>query len=84
MTEDQGDQIIDLLRDLVEELRGLREDFNEFTGYNVYKMSTVIDDLSDRITGGIGGVGGATIDDLTHELREANAALGMIDVNTSP
>ncbi len=76
MNEQQADELIDLLGCVLDELKGLRESFDEFTGYNVYKMSTVIDDISDRITGGAAGVGGSTLDDVT-------AKLDLIDINTS-
>ncbi len=76
MNEEQGDQKIELLEGILDELRTLREGLDEFTGYNVYKMSTVIDDLADRITGGPGGVGGSS-------LGEVAAKLDLIELNTS-
>jgi hypothetical protein len=76
MNEDQADQIIDLLGSILGELQGLREGFDEFTGYNVYKMSVAIEDLGDRITGGAAGVGGGTLDEL-------GSKLDMIEINTS-
>jgi hypothetical protein len=35
--------MIALLSEILTELQGLRSDFNEFTGYNVYRLSEIVD-----------------------------------------
>lgn len=75
MREDQADQIIDLLGDLLEEMRGMRTDFMEFTGYNVYKMSTAIEDIGDRVTGGAAGIGGSDLADVAHRIEMVELSL---------
>jgi hypothetical protein len=72
-----SEQIVELLSEILEELRELRSDFQEFTGYNVYKMSTVVDDLGDRITGGAGGVGGADLDEVRRSIDAIENAIDM-------
>jgi len=64
MTEHQADEIINILSDILAGLRDMRTEFSEFTGYNVYKMSAVIDGIGDQITGGSGGLGGDTLMDV--------------------
>ncbi len=75
MREDQADEIVGLLRDLLDEVREMNSNFNEFTGFNVYKMSTAIDDIGDRITGGAGGVGGSDLSDVTHRIEMVELTL---------
>lgn len=75
MREDQADSIVECLSDLLDEIRGLRSDFNEFTGYNSVKMS----DAVDQITGPLG----TTLDDLDLKLIETNGTLNLIDINTT-
>ncbi len=70
-------RIIDLLEALVEELRGLRGDFLEFTDHNVYKMSVAIDDIGDRIAGGAAGVGGATLDDVKSAIEAVESQIDL-------
>lgn len=77
MNDAQGDRIIDLLEMIVEELRGLRSDFLEFTDHNVYKMSVAIDDIGDRIAGGVAGVGGATLDDVKSAIEAVESAIDL-------
>jgi hypothetical protein len=77
MDDAQGDRIIDLLETLVDELRGLRGDFLEFTGYNVYKMSVAIDDIGDRIAGGVAGIGGATLDEVKSAIEAVESAIAL-------
>ena len=77
MNEQQGDQIIDLLSDILSELRDLRTNFDEFTGYNVYKMSVAIDDITDRITGGIGGIGGASLEEVKGAVEAVESAVDL-------
>lgn len=72
-----SEQIVELLSEILAELRELRSDFQEFTGYNVYKMSTVIDDLGDRITGGAGGVGGVDLHDVRVAIDAVENAIDM-------
>ncbi len=76
MNDDQADQIIDLLGELLEEMRGMRSEFMEFTGYNTTKMST----LSAEIT----GPAGSHIGDLHDRLNEIDHTLALIDINTKP
>ncbi len=61
MTEDQATEMISVLSEILYELKGLKTDFLEFTGYNVYNMSTAINDIGDRICGNVNGIGGATL-----------------------
>ncbi|WP_454888299.1 hypothetical protein [Sphingobium herbicidovorans] len=70
-------RIADLLEDLIEEIRGLRNDFNEFTGYNTTKMRDAVDDLGDRIAGGFGGVGGASLDDIKVAVESVENAVDL-------
>ncbi len=73
--EDQADEIIGLLRDLLDGVREMNTNFDEFTGHNVYKMSTAIDVLGDRITGGAGGIGGDSLSDVSHRIEMVELAL---------
>ena len=50
MTEDQGDDMLSLLRELIVEVTALRTEFQEFTGYNVHNMAA----LQDALTGPLG------------------------------
>lgn len=70
MTPEQTTEMISLLSDILDELKGLRTDFLEFTGHNVYNMSTVIDDIGDRICGGTGGVGGASLGEIVSAIDQ--------------
>ena len=74
MDNSQADQMIELLTNIRDEVVGLRSDFMEFTGYNVDRMSKVVDDLGDRIAGGSEGIGGGTLD----EVRAAIEALETV------
>ncbi|GGC43428.1 hypothetical protein GCM10011371_33580 [Novosphingobium marinum] len=67
MREGQADEMIALLGAIAEELRGLRDEFDKFTGYNTTTMSEAV----DRITGPLG----YTIGDLQDKLI-------AIEVNT--
>lgn len=85
MREDQADRIIDLMGALVEEMRGMRSDFMDFTGYNTTKMS----DLSREIAGEAGysigdmmGPMGYNLGDLHTKLDEIAGSLSLIDINT--
>lgn len=87
MREDQSDRIINLLGDLVEEMRGMRSDFMEFTGHNSTKMS----DLSNQICGEPGysisemmGPLGYSLQDLHTVLGEIASSVSLIDINTQP
>ena len=71
MDSSQADLMIELLTNIRDEVIGLRSDFMEFTGHNVHRMSVAVDDLGDRIAGGMGGIGGGTLD----EVRAAIEAL---------
>lgn len=83
LREDQADTLISLLGELLTELRDLRGDFNEFTGYNVYRLSEVVDQIGDRICGGLSGVGGDSLSDVGTKLDAIEGTLMMIDANTS-
>lgn len=69
--------IADLLTELVEEVRGLRSDFNEFTGYNTTKMQDAVNEIGDRVAGGFGGVGGATLDEIKSILESVENAIDL-------
>jgi hypothetical protein len=75
--------MIALLSEVLTELQGLRTDFNEFTGYNVYRLSEVVDLIGDRICGGVSGVGGDSLSDIGTKLDAIDGTLLMIDTNTS-
>ena len=49
MTDDQGDEIIRLLRDLVEEISNMRTEFLEFSSHNVYNIKALRDDLTGPV-----------------------------------
>lgn len=75
MHEDQADRIIGLLSEMLDEIRGMRDDFMEFTGHNTFKISAAIEDIGDRITGGVGGVGGDTLADVAHRIEMVELSL---------
>lgn len=86
MRDDQADQIINLLAELLEEVRGQRTEFLEFTGYNT--MTTK--DLADAITGPSGyslqdvmGTLPYSIQDVHDKLVEVASSLAMIEINTN-
>jgi len=67
MREGRAEEIIALLGSIADELRGLRDEFDKFTGYNTTTMSEAV----DHITGPLG----CTIGDLQDKLI-------AIEVNT--
>lgn len=69
MNERQADQVIELLQDILVELRDVRSNFDEFTGYNTTKMSDAVSEIGDRISGGFGGIGGKDLGDVTHAIE---------------
>lgn len=77
MNEEQGDEIIELLENILTELRDVRSDFQEFTGYNTTKMSDVVTEIADRITGGIGGAGGEDLADVVRALQSVESAVDL-------
>jgi hypothetical protein len=77
MNDESADQIVGLLQDILEELRDLRSDFQEFTGYNTTKMSDAVNEITERITGGIAGVGGGDLDDVVRAVRSVESAIDL-------
>ena len=77
MNSEQAEVLISNLADILEELRGLRSDFLEFTGNNVYKMSDVINDIGDRICGGSNGIGGADLNEISMAIASVEATLDL-------
>lgn len=71
MTDEQADRIAGLLEDILEEVRGHRNEFLEFTSYNVYKIS----DMLESITGPTGYNPG----DINERLFEVTAALSSVE-----
>lgn len=71
MTEDQADTIIGLLGEMLGELRDLRTQFDEFTGYNVHNMETAVKDLT--------GPTGYNLGDLNERLFEVLSALSSVE-----
>ena len=76
MTDDHAEQVIDLLGQLLEEIKSLRSDFLEFTDHNTAKMSTLSSDIT--------GPTGYHLGDLHERLAGVEHALALIEVNTSP
>jgi len=74
MNEDQADDIIGLLGELLQEMRGMRSDFMEFTGYNTTKMSTLSEDITGPTRYHIG--------DIHDRLNEIDLKLLGIELNT--
>lgn len=71
MKEDQADSIIELLSELVSELRDLRTQFDEFSGFNVYNMETVLKDVV--------GPNGYNLGDVNERLSEVVSAIGSLE-----
>ncbi|MBX9816207.1 MAG: hypothetical protein K2X76_16025 [Sphingomonas sp.] len=65
------DRIADLLEELIDEIRGLRREFNEFTGYNTMKMSEAVEALTGRT--------GYNMQDIHEKLCEAVAGIGSLE-----
>jgi hypothetical protein len=82
VTEAQGEEVIDLLKEILSELREMKTSFDEFTGYNVNDVGAAVENIGDRITGGNAGVGGATLRDVSDRLGAMEETLGMIEVHT--
>ncbi|QIQ86379.1 hypothetical protein [Erythrobacter sp.] len=68
--------MIDLLTELVEEIRGLRKDFDDFTGCNVDSMDAIADRIVEGITGQSEGGGGADLGDLYRRLEAIEEDIG--------
>ena len=79
MTDDQADEVISLLTELLEEMRGMRTDFLEFTGYNVDRMSAVTEQIVEGITGRFSGMGGADLGEVKSTLDNLQSSVDGID-----
>lgn len=77
MNDDKADEIIEQLGGILTELQELRTNFDEFTGYNTMKMSDAVDNLGDRITGGMMGIGGENLDDVVRALQSVESAVDL-------
>ncbi len=77
MNSDQAEVMISNLVDILDELRGLRSDFLEFTGHNVYKMSEAVDQIGDRICGGSNGIGGADLNEISTAIASVEATIDL-------
>lgn len=87
MRDDQADQIIDLLGDLVSEIRGLRSEFMEFSGYNTMNMTKAVEAVTGPTGYSIQNLMGElpyTIEDLHQQLSDIAGTLHLIDINTQP
>jgi hypothetical protein len=71
MTDNQANQIIDLLAVMAEAMEHLRNDFREFTSYNTMSMTTAV----DAITGPIG----YSLGDLHSKLDEVIIGLSSVE-----
>lgn len=71
MTEEQGDQVIGLLQDLLEELREARSAFDAFSGYGVDTMH----DTAQAITSPLG----YHIGDIHSKLDEVIVSLSSVE-----
>lgn len=71
MTDEQADRIAGLLEDILEEVRGHRNEFLEFTGYNVFKISEMLDSIT--------GPTGYNLGDINERLFEVTAALSSVE-----
>ena len=82
MDEGQADQIIDLLTDLVDELRGMRSDFMEFTGGNTMKMVDIVREITGETGYSLQDVMGPlpyNLNDLHDRLIEIASSLAAIE-----
>lgn len=75
MDDFPGDQMIYLPGSILDELGGLRQDLQQFTGYVTQGMRETV----REITGSLG----YTIDDLHSQLTDIAGTLQLIDMNTS-
>ena len=66
-----SDAMISILEDILEEIRGLRSDFMEFTGYNVHNMKNTVEDLR--------GETGYDLGDLHERLIDVSNAIGSLE-----
>jgi hypothetical protein len=73
MREDQADTIIDLLKELVDEVRENGARFDEFSGYNVYNMQ----ELVSSVTGPLG----YNLSDLNERLQDVISALSSLETS---
>lgn len=71
MTEEQGNQIIGLLQDLLDELRSAREAFDAFIGYGVDTMHDTVQAIT--------GPAGYTLGDIHSKLDEVIHGLSSVE-----
>lgn len=64
MRDDQAAQMIEIMQGILDGVNALREDFMTFTAYGTENMTQ----LGDRITGGLNGVGGNDLGDISTSL----------------
>ena len=63
-------RIVDVLEQILDEIRGLRSDFMEFTSYNVHNIESVVTDLTGPL--------GYNLGDLNDRLSEITVAIASI------
>ncbi len=76
MSNDQAEEIIALLRDLLEETRTVRSTLDDFTGLGTYKVS----DLAEALTGPLGyhlGDVHSKLDDVLTGLSSVESAIDL-------